>query len=65
MRIDNNIRCYTLPISNRTSFTSLFRLSSCKDSFGIERSTQNSMSSRDDLNYDELAEIANNRFKEL
>ncbi len=63
MRIDNNIRYYTQPISNRTSFTSLFRLSSCKDSFGVERSTQNSTSSRDDLNYDELAEIAKNRFK--
>ena len=64
MRIDNNIRYYTQPISNRTSFTSLFRLSSCKDSFGVERSTQNSTSSRDDLNYDELAQIAKNRFKE-
>ena len=63
MKIDNNIRYYTQPISNRTSFTSLFRLSSCKDSFGVERSTQNSTSSRDDLNYDELAEIAKNRFK--
>ena len=64
MRINNNIQYYTQPISNRTSFTSLFRLSSCKDSFGVERSTQNSTSSRDDLNYDELAEIAKNRFKE-
>ena len=42
MRINNNIQYYTQPISNRTSFTSLFRLSSCKDSFGVERSTQNS-----------------------
>lgn len=64
MRIDNNIRYYTQPISNRTSFTSLFRLSSCKDSFGVYHLTQNSTNSRDDLNYDELAEIAKNRFKE-
>ena len=63
MRIDNNIRYYTQPISNRTSFTSLFRLSSCQDSFGVYHITQNSTECRDDLNYDELAKIAKKRFE--